>query len=580
MSVAIADAYRSVNVTGGAGSVPGTSTSQQVDGTLNMVGGFGISLVADPVNNKVTIVNTGNGTGALTTITDQNANSVFYPIFTRAPAPGDINPITSTYQMDTMYLDQTTNPLSYNPGSSTLTCSTFNGALTGNATTASSAPAGTLTGTALPAAVVTSSLTRVGTIDTGTWSASFGAVSGANLTNITAGNLAGTIPGGVLGNSSLYVGTTQIALNRPSSTQTLTGTNIDGNAATVTNGLYTTSSFNLGTTSIPFNRTSISQTLSGVSIDGSAGTVPASGVTGTTLASGVTDSSLTSVGTLVNLTVTNTISGSINGNAATVTNGVYTSGDQTIAGTKTFSSTITGSISGNAGTVTNGFYTTSSFNLGTTVISVNRTSAAQSLTGVSIDGSAAGIAGGTVGSVPYQSAVNTTLFVTGNTTTTPQFVTSTGTGSVAQAPTLTSSTGTGNVVLSTNPTITAPTRGNVGNSSLDTNITVDAATTEFFVNFYGTTATTRDLQVSNLTTGRKIVLFIRNNFTSNKNINILVSTTTSGFTALNIVGNFTGAGIVGQVSQSALTPITLIASGGSAAITVFNAGGQLFAFAS
>jgi hypothetical protein len=39
------------------------------------------------------------------------------------------------------------------------------------------------------------------------------------------------------------------------------------------------------------------------------------------------------------------------GNAATVTNGVYTTGDQTIGGTKTFSSTIAGSINGNAATV-------------------------------------------------------------------------------------------------------------------------------------------------------------------------------------------------------------------------------------
>ena len=40
------------------------------------------------------------------------------------------------------------------------------------------------------------------------------------------------------------------------------------------------------------------------------------------------------------------------GNAATVTNGVYTTGTQTIGGTKTFSSTIVGSINGNAATVT------------------------------------------------------------------------------------------------------------------------------------------------------------------------------------------------------------------------------------
>jgi hypothetical protein len=58
-----------------------------------------------------------------------------------------------------------------------------------------------------------------------------------------------------------------------------------------------------------------------------------------------------------NKTFSSTIAGSINGNAATVTNGVYTAGDQTIAGTKTFSSTIAGSINGNAATVTNGVYT-------------------------------------------------------------------------------------------------------------------------------------------------------------------------------------------------------------------------------
>lgn len=40
---------------------------------------------------------------------------------------------------------------------------------------------------------------------------------------------------------------------------------------------------------------------------------------------------------------------------------VKLTGDQTIAGTKTFSSTITGSISGNAGTVTNGVVTSGSY---------------------------------------------------------------------------------------------------------------------------------------------------------------------------------------------------------------------------
>ncbi len=52
-----------------------------------------------------------------------------------------------------------------------------------------------------------------------------------------------------------------------------------------------------------------------------------------------------------------TVNGNLNGNAGTVTNGVYTIGNQTIGGTKTFSSTIIGNISGNASTVTNGVYT-------------------------------------------------------------------------------------------------------------------------------------------------------------------------------------------------------------------------------
>ena len=68
-----------------------------------------------------------------------------------------------------------------------------------------------------------SNLTTTGTVTSGTWSASFGAVSGANLTSLTAGNLSGTIPSAVLGNSTAYVGTTAIALNRASANQALTG---------------------------------------------------------------------------------------------------------------------------------------------------------------------------------------------------------------------------------------------------------------------------------------------------------------------------------------------------------------------
>lgn len=56
-------------------------------------------------------------------------------------------------------------------------------------------------------------------------------------------------------------------------------------------------------------------------------------------------------------TFSSLIIGSISGNAATVTGGVYTSGDQVVAGVKQFTSTIVGAVTGNAGSVTNGVYT-------------------------------------------------------------------------------------------------------------------------------------------------------------------------------------------------------------------------------
>lgn len=92
----------------------------------------------------------------------------------------------------------------------------------------------------------------------------------------TAGNLSGTIPTAVLGNSALYVGTSAINLNRSSGSQTLTGVSIDGSAATVT------------TASQP-SITSVG-TLTGLSISGQAtstkgyreGVVNVGGVSGAT----------------------------------------------------------------------------------------------------------------------------------------------------------------------------------------------------------------------------------------------------------------------------------------------------------
>jgi len=62
-----------------------------------------------------------------------------------------------------------------------------------------------------------------GDFSAGTITATNFSGSGASLTSLTAGNLSGTIPSGVLGNSSLFLGTTSVALNRSSASQALTG---------------------------------------------------------------------------------------------------------------------------------------------------------------------------------------------------------------------------------------------------------------------------------------------------------------------------------------------------------------------
>jgi len=290
--------------------------------------------------------------------------------------------------------------------------STFaNSALTFSHNITGTAPAGSLTGSTLNSSVTASSLTSVGTLTSGTLSTGFttvavaqggtgqttlqtamnsfaGAVTSANYlrgngTNVVmaalgAGDLTGTIPSAVLGNSSLFVGTTSIALNRASLAQALTGiTSIDGSAATLTttraiygnnfngsaaltqiiastyggtgNGFtkFTGPTTAEKTFTLPDASSTIvvqggalgtpsSGTLTNCTFPtlnqnttGSAGSVAAGNITGTTLASSVTASSLTSFGASIALgtpasgTLTNctfpTLNQNTSGSAATFT---------------------------------------------------------------------------------------------------------------------------------------------------------------------------------------------------------------------------------------------------------------------
>jgi hypothetical protein len=189
----------------------------------------------------------------------------------------------------------------------------------------------------------------------------------SNGTNGTDATFTGTLQTGAQPNIT-SVGT----LSALTVTATITGS-VSGNAGTVTNGLYTTSSHYIGTTNIAFNRASGNQSLTGVSIDGSAGSVSA-----TNLSSGTIPSSV-----LANSTI-------------------Y---------------------------------------IGTTGIALNRATGSLSLAGVSIDGSAGkstNLIGGNattlLGAMPYQSAADTTTLLSPNTTSTQKFLSQTGTGTNGAAP--------------------------------------------------------------------------------------------------------------------------------------------------
>jgi hypothetical protein len=83
---------------------------------------------------------------------------------------------------------------------------------------------------------------------TGILTATGFAGAGTGLTGLPAGELTGTIPSTVLGNSSLHIGTTTIALNRTSASQSLTGVSIDGSAGSAASATNATNATNFAVT--------------------------------------------------------------------------------------------------------------------------------------------------------------------------------------------------------------------------------------------------------------------------------------------------------------------------------------------
>jgi len=243
-----------------------------------------------------------------------------------------------------------------------------------------------------------------------------------------------------------------------SSSAAITGGTINGTtigASTASSGAFTSLSAT-GTTTLATSLSGLLKATSGVVSAATAGTdyVAVGGALG-----------IPSSGTVTNLTGTASIN--INGTvgATTASTGAFT----TLSATGVITSTLA--------TGTAPFTVAST----TQVANLNAATAGTATSATT----ATNLAGGAVGSVPYQNSAGATLFLTGNTTTTPQFVTSTGTGTVAQAPTLTSSTGSGSVVLATSPTLVTPALGTpasgvvtnlTGTASININGTVGATT--------------------------------------------------------------------------------------------------------
>ena len=132
---------------------------------------------------------------------------------------------------------------------------------------------------------------------------------------------------------------------------------------------------------------------------------------------------------------------------------------------------------------------------------------------------------------------------------------------------VTATTGTGSVVLATNPSLTAPTFGSAS-SITDADQTVDASTTTLFYWNTATSGTARTVNVTNLTAGRMVKIFVRNTGASTKAITFTASATGTAGGGVSMAGNFVGANAVGQVGAST---VTLAATTGATMVTIFNA---------
>jgi len=194
------------------GTIVGTQTTQNVfNATATTVNAFGAA----------TTLSIGAATG---TATINNAEVVISGNLSVNGTTTTINSTTLTVDDKNIELGSVATPsdVTADGGGITLKGATDKSIIWSSVGWTSSEINGTsvLSSTTLGSGVTGSSLTSVGTITSGTWSGSFGAVSGANLTTLNASNISsGTVAFARL--PSIYLGTT--AVQSSSATQALTG---------------------------------------------------------------------------------------------------------------------------------------------------------------------------------------------------------------------------------------------------------------------------------------------------------------------------------------------------------------------
>jgi hypothetical protein len=104
-------------------------------------------------------------------------------------------------------------------------------------------------------------------------------------------------------------------------------------------------------------------------------------------------------------------------------------------------------------------------------------------------------------------------------------------------------------------------------TSTDADTIFDAGAFPLYAYTQSASSTTRTINISNLTSGRMVKIYLRNTNAVAKQINIAASTTNSGWAAVNL-----SKGDAGGTSQ---TSVTLAATSGTAVVTVFNANGTI-----